>query len=74
MKLRKKIIFLFFCFFFNLSNSLSIENKILFKVNNEIITSIDLLNEIEYLTLLNKNIEKLEKNKIFEIAKNSLVR
>ncbi len=74
MKSKKKIIFLILCIFFNFSNSFSEENKILFKVNNEIITTIDLLNEIEYLVLLNKNIKSLEKNKIFEIAKNSLIR
>ena len=74
MKFKKKIIFLLFCLFFCISNSFSEENKILFKVNNEIITSIDLVNEIEYLTLLNTNLGGLEKKKIFEIAKNSLIR
>ena len=33
--------------------SYGFQNKILFKVNNEIITSIDLLNEVEYVKLLN---------------------
>ena len=74
MKFKKKIIFLLFCFFFHFSNLYCVENKILLKINNEVITSIDILNEIEYLTLLNKNIEGLQKNKIFEIAKNSLIR
>ena len=31
------------------SNSFSKENKILFKVDNEIITTIDIYNEIKYL-------------------------
>ncbi len=74
MKFKKKIIFLLFCLFFYIPNSFSVENKILFKVNNEIITSIDLVNEIEYLTLLNTNLGSLKKNKIFEIAQNSLIR
>ena len=52
----------------------SLENKILFKVNNEIITSIDLYNEIKYLKALNPNLKNLESNKILEIAKNSLLR
>ena len=52
----------------------SIENKILFKVNNEIITSIDLYNEIKYLKALNPNLKNLESNKMLEIAKNSLLR
>jgi len=52
----------------------SIENKILFKVNNKIITSIDLNNEIKYLKALNPNLKNLESNQISEIAKNSLLR
>lgn len=52
----------------------SLENKILFKVNNEIITSIDLYNEIKYLKALNPNLKNLENNKMLEIAKNSLLR
>jgi len=51
-----------------------IENKILFKIDNKIITSIDISNEINYLTSLNKNILELENEKIFEIAKNSLIK
>ncbi len=54
--------------------ALSIENKVLFKVNNQIITSIDLYNEIKYLKALNPNLQNLKKNKILEIAKNSLIR
>tara|TARA_E500000178_G_scaffold210766_1_gene208009 strand:+ start:5662 stop:6597 length:936 start_codon:yes stop_codon:yes gene_type:complete len=52
----------------------SLENKILFKVNNEIITSIDIINEIEYLGLINKNLNQLTKEKLFEIGKNSAIR
>ena len=52
----------------------SIENKILFKVNNEIITTIDINNEIKYLKALNPNLKNLESNKMLEIAKNSLLR
>ena len=48
----------------NLNLVYSLENKILFKVNNEIITSIDILNEISYLNVLNKETKKLEKNLI----------
>ena len=56
------------------TNSISIENKILIKVNNEIITSIDVLNEIKYLNLLNKNLKNFDENKIYEIAKNSIIK
>ncbi len=54
--------------------SFALENKILFKVNNEIITSIDLLSEIQYLKLINKNFNDLKQEKLFEIAKNSVIR
>ena len=57
-----------------LSNSYAIQNKILFKINNEIITSIDLFNEIEYLKILNDKLSTISKKKQFEIAKNSLIR
>ena len=58
-----------------LSNSFSKENKILFKVDNEIITTIDIYNEIKYLEILNdKQFQSLEQNKVIEIAKNSLIR
>ena len=74
MKFKKIIvyIFLFYTLFFNFL--FAIENRILFKVNNEIITSIDVLNEIEYLKLINKNLNNLDQERIFEIAKNSLIR
>ena len=51
----------------------AIENKILFKINNEIVTTIDIVHESEYLKLLNQNLNQIE-NKIFEISKNSIIR
>ena len=44
------------------------------KIDNEIVTTIDIAKEIEYLKTINKEINTLEKNKIIEIAKNSIVR
>ena len=55
-------------------NGFTIENKILFKVNNEIITSVDVLNEIKYLNLLNKNLKNFDNNKIYEVATNSIIK
>ena len=52
----------------------SAENRILLKVDNNIITTVDLLNEIKFLSLINKDFEKLEKNKKIEIAKSSQIR
>ena len=56
------------------TNSNASKNKILFKINNEIITSVDILNEIKYLEIINSDFSNLEKQKAFEIAKKSLVR
>ena len=50
------------------------ENKILLKINNQIITSIDIANEIKYLRTINKDFSNLNKTKTIEIAKKSLVR
>ena len=62
---------IFFLIFFN--HTKAIENKILFKVDNEIITSLDILNEINYLEFTNKNLENFSKFEKFEIAKNSKI-
>ena len=56
------------------SSSVAIENKILFKVNNEIITSMDILTELKYLEIINQNLKKVTKKQAFEIAKRSLIR
>ena len=72
--MRSKIILIIFLL--NLiysSGTYSIENKILFRVNNEIITTIDIYEESKILSLMNPNIKNLENQKIFEISKNSLI-
>ena len=66
-------LFLLLNFFF-LSDLYSIENKIILKIENEIITSLDIVNEISYLEALNPNIKSLKRDKLNEIAKNSLIR
>ena len=52
----------------------AVENKIEYKIDNEIITSLDLKNEINYLTALNPRILELNKKQIFEISKNSIIK
>ena len=68
------VIYIFLCLFISSNLVLSYENKILVKVNNEIITTIDLLNEIEYLTLFNQNYKKFNQEQMIELSKNSLIR
>ena len=52
----------------------ALDNKILIKVDNEIITSMDILNEINYINSINNNSQNLEKDKIYKIARNSLIK
>ena len=40
------------------------ENKILFKINNEIVTSIDVLNEINFLKATNSEFKNTKKMSI----------
>lgn len=71
----KVITRLLLIFWFSLSNQVnSFENKILLKIDNEIVTSVDLLNEINYLTMVNTKLNNLEKKTIFEISKSSIIR
>ena len=44
------------------------------KVDNEIITNIDIMNEINYLTALNNDLKNIDKNSLINLAKNSLIR
>ena len=68
-------ILIFVCILISLPTKiLALENKILFKINNNIITTVDVLNEIKYLKLLNKNFKNLEQDKIYKIAKNSAIK
>ena len=74
MKFVKRFLIYLIIFFFNFINVNSYENKILIKINNDIITSVDLYNETNYLLALNTNLKELEKNEIYEIAKKSLIK
>ena len=74
MKIKFYILVLLFQLTFLINIAESVENKILFKINNEIITSLDLLNEIKYLKTLNTDFKEFDQDKIYEISKNSLIR
>ena len=56
------------------TNAFCLENKILVKIEKEIVTSIDVENESKYLLSLNKNIKNLNKEEIFLIAKKSIIK
>lgn len=71
----KKIKFIIISFFLTIyfNNSYSLSIQIIAKVENEIITNIDIEHEKRYLTFLNPNLEELQLEKKNEIAKNSLI-
>ena len=68
MILKKVIIFFTLIFLFN-TLSHTAENKIVLKINNEIITSVDVFNEIKYLSILIKDFNNFEKKNLSNIIK-----
>lgn len=67
-----KYFFVFFCFFLTL-NAYS-EISIKYKIGNEIITNVDILNEKNYLIFLRPNLNNLSEIELLKISKNSLIR
>ena len=57
-----------------INNLHSFENKIIYRVNNEIITSLDVENEMNYLLALNPNLNNLNKNEVIKISKKSILK
>jgi len=51
----------------------SFENKIILKIDNDIITSLDILEEINNLKFFNQNLSEVDKEEIYQISLNSLV-
>jgi len=70
----RKLFIIFFLIFFNFSSLLALENKILLKIDDEIVTTIDIYEEIKFLKTFNPEVNELEEKEIIEIAKNSIVR
>ena len=52
----------------------ALENKILFKVDNEIVTTLDIYEEIKFLKAFNPEINSLDEKELFEISKNSILK
>ena len=64
------VFFNFFC-----SNYIyQYESYVVIKVNNKIITNVDIDNEYRYLIALNTDLQNIEKKKVMNIAKNSIIR
>lgn len=70
LKLSLKI----FIFIFLSLNAFSKEVKIIAKIENDIITNLDVENESRYLRAFNKSLSQMNNNQILEIAKKSIIR
>jgi len=72
----KKKIFFYLIIIFHLCTKQvnSLENRIILKVNDNIITSIDVVQEEKYLKVLNQKLKKIDKNKLKAIAIESIVK
>ena len=70
--MKKKIFTLLF--FLILNQAQSIETRIIHNIQNEIITNIDIKNEFKYLIALNNSLQKLDKEKIYSISNESIIR
>ena len=61
MKGISAIFYIVFSFILIINEINATENKILIKINNEIITSLDIASEVKYLKAINKDYSKEEK-------------
>ncbi len=55
------------------NNELKAQIQIKYKIGEEIITNIDIINEKNYLIFLRPNLKELSSDEIFEISENSLI-
>ena len=70
--MKKLLSIIIVCLNFGLVHS--IETKIIHNIQNEIITNIDIKNEFKYLLALNNNLKELDKESIFNISNESIIR
>ena len=69
----KKIIFIIILCL-KIANAQSIETRIIYNIEDEIITNIDIKNEFKYLVALNNSLKELDKEKILNISNESTIR
>ena len=70
---KKFLVCLGLIFFVIINNSNSLENKIIVKIEDQIITSLDINNEYKYLVALNPNIRNFNKDEVIKLAKKSIL-
>ena len=69
----KKIIFIIILCL-KIANAQSIETRIIYKIEDEIITNIDVKNQFKYLVALNNSLKELDREKILNISNESIIR
>ena len=69
-----KIFFLIVLTILTFNKVNSIESKIIHKIQNEIITNIDIKNQFKYLVALNNSLKELDKDNILSISNESIIR
>ena len=74
MKITSKFLLIVFTTFLNIQNLSALENKILFKIDNEIITTLDIHDEVKFLKIFQPETNILTNEELFEISKNSIIR
>ena len=72
--MKKIFVYVIIIYFKIIASSISSEIKILYKINDSIITNHDILEEINYLVSLNKNLSQLNKKQLSSNAERSLIR
>ena len=71
-KIYNKIV-LVVCFSLVVCNAYALNNKIAYKVDNEIITNFDITKEFRYLAMINPRVLDLKKDEILKISINSII-
>ena len=74
MKIIKILLIIFFLNSKVIINANSLENKILLKIDNEIITSIDVYKEAKYLLAINDKINEMSQEEVYKISINYLIK
>ena len=72
--MKKNFVYIIIIYLIIIANSISSEIKILYKINDSIITNHDILEEINYLVSLNKNLSQLNNEQLSSNAERSLIR
>ena len=68
----KILLIIFFSLF--VLNAEALNNKIAYKINNQIITNFDITKEFRYLAIINPKLLDLTKDEIFKISTNSIIK